>query len=546
MREHEVPTHVQAEDRVLLWLTFPQVAALLAVCGVAYGVWRYAPVGPSEIRIGLAVAVALVGAAATVGRVGDRRLPLAVADLLRYALMPRRYEGPPSDLARAEPPAPAHDAEGPLRVLTSRVKTLGRRARAYRTLRKRRRRSRSNPHRPQSWRRMWRKRRKPVHLVLAVTALIAVTIAGTQPAFADGPPVGGEGDGLDGIEFAPPEQVPGRRLFVEDIEVFDDYGRVTLRAASDLDVRIRGYGDPDDARLLYYARSSIGQGERRTYEVPLVGHHPSLVFAWRDPAGFSGALRLRGDHVPQPLPWMDGELCSLRVRSVRWTEGELSGVVSSHCVSSISHAVEIEMTTGHRLHTVTALVDAPVTSLGGSLDVWVPGVGTVTVPFVPDANVVFRVTVPDGEGLHRLSITANVEAHLRAPRPPLVRLTHHEERVEERAETVPFTCPGVSRVVSKTVTVTHPDGSTSSETVSATLRIPPALVESEHTFEILHPEHVRAEILQRGALARTVTETLVMGLSIRSDAPFEPLDLPDPPEPVKSEQTPLSEWDFGS
>ena len=24
MHEHEVPTHVQAEDRVLLWFTFPQ------------------------------------------------------------------------------------------------------------------------------------------------------------------------------------------------------------------------------------------------------------------------------------------------------------------------------------------------------------------------------------------------------------------------------------------------------------------------------------------------------------------------------------------
>ena len=33
MREHEVPTHVQAEDRVLLWFTFPQVVAM-----VAYGV----------------------------------------------------------------------------------------------------------------------------------------------------------------------------------------------------------------------------------------------------------------------------------------------------------------------------------------------------------------------------------------------------------------------------------------------------------------------------------------------------------------------------
>ena len=43
MREHEVPTHVQAEDRVLLWFTFPQVVAMTAVCALSYGAYRYAP-----------------------------------------------------------------------------------------------------------------------------------------------------------------------------------------------------------------------------------------------------------------------------------------------------------------------------------------------------------------------------------------------------------------------------------------------------------------------------------------------------------------------
>ena len=36
MREHEVPTHVQAEDRVLLWFTFPQIVAMTAVCALSY------------------------------------------------------------------------------------------------------------------------------------------------------------------------------------------------------------------------------------------------------------------------------------------------------------------------------------------------------------------------------------------------------------------------------------------------------------------------------------------------------------------------------
>ena len=41
MREHEVPTHVQAEDRVLLGFTFPQVVAVRAVFALSYGAYRY-------------------------------------------------------------------------------------------------------------------------------------------------------------------------------------------------------------------------------------------------------------------------------------------------------------------------------------------------------------------------------------------------------------------------------------------------------------------------------------------------------------------------
>ena len=52
MREHEVPTHVQAEDKVLLWFTFPQIVAVVAVCALAYGAYRYAPFGPVEVRLG--------------------------------------------------------------------------------------------------------------------------------------------------------------------------------------------------------------------------------------------------------------------------------------------------------------------------------------------------------------------------------------------------------------------------------------------------------------------------------------------------------------
>ncbi len=74
MREHEVPTHVQAEDRVLLWFTFPQIVAMTAVCALSYGAYRYAPVGPSEVRMALAVLLGLAGLVAVVGKIGGRRV----------------------------------------------------------------------------------------------------------------------------------------------------------------------------------------------------------------------------------------------------------------------------------------------------------------------------------------------------------------------------------------------------------------------------------------------------------------------------------------
>ncbi len=46
MQAHEVPTHVQAEDRVLLWFIFPQIVALTAVAALAYGATASPPSVP--------------------------------------------------------------------------------------------------------------------------------------------------------------------------------------------------------------------------------------------------------------------------------------------------------------------------------------------------------------------------------------------------------------------------------------------------------------------------------------------------------------------
>ena len=104
MTEHEVPTHVQAEDKALLWFTFPQIVAVVATCAVAYGVYRYFPFGPSGLKLGIAILLGVVGIAMTVGKVGGRGLPLVAADLLKFNLGARRYAGCPAELAVSEPP----------------------------------------------------------------------------------------------------------------------------------------------------------------------------------------------------------------------------------------------------------------------------------------------------------------------------------------------------------------------------------------------------------------------------------------------------------
>ena len=264
MREHEVPTHVQAEDRVLLWFTFPQVVAIVAVCALSYGAYRYAPVGPSEVRMAIAVLLGLAGVAAVVGKIGGRRLPLVAADLLKYRLGARLYAGPPSQLVRSEPPAPTQPVKtvrsgpGPLRLMARRA---GKTLRGLRPRRKgRERKGGRMPFRPHRWfgkprrteadkdtingkdKDKRRKLPKSFLPVMAAVAMAAAVATVPQAALADGHEDGGWTS--DEIEFQPPQPVEGRRIFVERLSVTGDRATVTLRAATDIDLRVRAFGGP--------------------------------------------------------------------------------------------------------------------------------------------------------------------------------------------------------------------------------------------------------------------------------------------------------------
>ena len=446
MREHEVPTHVQAEDKVLLWFTFPQVVAMTAVCALSYGAYRYAPVGPSEVRMALAVLLGLAGLAAVVGKIGGRRLPLVAADLLKYRLGARLYAGPPSELVRSEPPAPAQPVKsgpGPLRLMARRAGKTLRRLRRKRGSRERT--GGRMPFRPHRWfgkpkrteadkdningKDKHKKKPKGFLAVMAAVAL-AAAVAVPQAALADD-------HWRDEIDFKVEEPVEGRRLFVEGLTVSGDRAAVTLRAATPLDLRVRAFGGPEGSWLRFWGSASLDEGERIDYSLPLHGPSPSFTFSWEDTLGQAGAVTFEeADSFPFPLPVVEGEL----VRPAHDFPGldarrAVRGVIESECVPRTLETIQLQTVAGHASVTETALMDAAVTAITGTVNVGVGGSHT-SVPFVAGGETRFRLPVGAGEAVHAVSVDVSLEAALRisaaAPGafdpPPGPGRTRHQDR----------------------------------------------------------------------------------------------------------------------
>ena len=561
MREHEVPTHVQAEDRVLLGFTFPQVVAVVAVCALSYGAYRYAPVGPSEVRMALAIVFGLVGIVMVVGKIGGRRLPLVAADLLKYRLGARVYAGPVAQLVRAEPPAPAQPVRsgpGPLSLMAKRVgRGLGRLRKNRKTRKNKERRNgrmrwfgkrrnkdagngRGQGHKAETLQSRRRKPRMGWIPVVALAVLMAAVVAVPESALADD-----HEPWRDEIDFEITEPVEGRRIFVEALTVSGDRAAVTFRAATALDIRVRAFGGPQGSWLRFWGSASLDEWERADYSLPLNGPAPSFTVSWEDSLGQAGALTVKHEQIPYPLPVIDGELCDLRMTSLGWTPGAVSGVIESECVMHTDHPVELQMVAGHQSVTETALMDAEVTAVTGTVAV-ATGASQASVSFVPNGETHFRLSVPTGAAIHAVSVDVSLEASLRIPIPPLTQLTHHPERVEQVTRTVRLHRPGDSDSDSDTATATCEDGATASATATAYAYVPSATIAKQVTVDVLHKEHVKAETVERSPIARTRGETMSLASAIGSDDPFEALVLPQPePEEPPAEQEPadgLRQW----
>ena len=532
MREHEVPTHVQAEDKVLLWFTFPQIVAVVAVCAVAYGAYRYFPFGPMEFRLGIAIVFGTLGVALTVGKVGGRGLPLVAADLLKFNLGARRYAGAPAQLARSEAPPVPEAKPDPLRLLVK--KAASGVSKAVRAARRKGR----PPFRPHSWFGKRRPRgeeranggngakpnnretqkRKPWYRLLAVAGLLVLTvIAIPGSALADDPdePPYGDAWRLGEIYFEPPDPVPGRRIFIEGLAVSGNTARVSLRAAHDLDLKVRVFGGRTGRTLKMGANAIVHSGETKTYNLTLNGPKPSFTFSWTDALGFSGAVSLKSGQIPYPLPSYDGGLCDLEVVSLEWTPGSIEGVIASECISETRQEVDLPVYGGHFSQSVPALLDAEVTEITGTVNV-AAGSHATSAAFVPNGETEFSLAVPDRKATHDLAITAELTATLNVPLPPMLQTVHHPARTDVYRRTVRLSCGECS--VSRTVTI-----------------------------RVYHEEHVRAVENQRAPVTRTRPETLPLadGLGMGADNPFRYLTVPPPkPLPPQAEQTEVgdSSW----
>ncbi len=523
MREHEVPTHVQAEDKVLLWFTFPQIVAVVATCAVSYGVYRYFPFGPTGLKLGIAIVLGITGIALTVGKVGGRGLPLVAADLLKFKLGARRYAGAPAQLARSEAPPVPEARPDPLRLLAK--KAAGGIVKAARAVGRRGR----PPFRPHIW---FGKRRprgteganggqgvthkthetqggKPWYKLLAVAGLLALTLVvlpGT--ALADDPDDEDPGWRLGEIYFQPPEPVPGRRIYIESLAVSGDTATVGLRAAHDLDLKVRVFGGRTGKTLKMGANAIVHSGERKTYNLTLNGPKPSFTFSWTDSLGLSGAVSLKGGQIPYPLPSYDGGLCGLEVVSLEWTPGSIEGVIASECIAHTRQEVDLPVYGGHFSQSVPALLDASVTGISGTVTVAAGSHRTGTA-FAANGETRFDLPVPDRKAIHDLAITADLTATLDVPLPPMLQTVHHPARTDVYTRRVTCRC-GESTTV-KTVRI-----------------------------YVHHPEHVRAVEVERAPVTRTRHETLplVDGMGVGADNPFQYLTVPPPkPPPPRAEQT---------
>jgi hypothetical protein len=86
---HEIPTHLNVEDKAFYGLSVRQFTYLTVGLACAYGLWQQWPVLPMVLRLGLAAACLLAALTVALVRPHGRGLEERFFVLLHYLSIPR-------------------------------------------------------------------------------------------------------------------------------------------------------------------------------------------------------------------------------------------------------------------------------------------------------------------------------------------------------------------------------------------------------------------------------------------------------------------------
>lgn len=89
VRQHEIPTHLNVQDKLIFGLTMRQFLYLLVGCSIAYSLWEQMAGAPSPLRIGLSTLCLLIAAALALVQPFDRPLEEWLLAGVVYASRPR-------------------------------------------------------------------------------------------------------------------------------------------------------------------------------------------------------------------------------------------------------------------------------------------------------------------------------------------------------------------------------------------------------------------------------------------------------------------------
>ena len=99
---HEIPTHLNVEDKALFGLSVRQVMFLTVGLSLAYGLWNQLPDLILPLRLGLAALAFIPLVAVALLRPGGRPLEEWVFVAIHYAVVPRSSSWRPREPSLAE------------------------------------------------------------------------------------------------------------------------------------------------------------------------------------------------------------------------------------------------------------------------------------------------------------------------------------------------------------------------------------------------------------------------------------------------------------